>query len=68
MQFSDLYYEILDELNEDLMRCGIEDFEKVDELADEYLERARAEIDDAMETYYLRHSIRHAISDWRLST
>ena len=59
--------EILDELDMDLMRCGIDDNQKVDELRYEYLDRL-TEIKDGIKQYYLGESIKHKISEWYAGT
>jgi len=59
--------EILEELDEDLRRCGIDDNQKVDELRYEYLDRL-TEIKDDIRKYNLGESIKHKISEWYAGT
>ena len=56
-------FEILDELDGDLKRCGTEDNQRVDELRYEYLDRL-PEIKDSRRQHNLGESIKHKISEW----
>lgn len=59
--------EILEELDSELMRCGIDEAKKVDELRYEYLNRL-TEIKDDVKRYNLGESIKHKISEWYAGT
>jgi hypothetical protein len=64
--YSDKYYEILEDLDFDLRQYGWDD--NVDKVEDEFINRAEFEISDEIEKYNLIESIKYRISDFYLST